>query len=182
VVLTTDILNWGGTCIAVLFGESDLTFDCGGHLIDGDDQAVDPDQGIAFYHGANNVVRNCRVSDFSSGILLWDATGHVVENSEAFSNGAGIDLGFANDSVLHANETTANYTGIHLENSNSNLLALNTACGNLTNDIWLESGAGNSGLSNRCDVANGWNDPGTTGCRTDCSTWLLYLPGVLRSS
>jgi parallel beta-helix repeat protein len=181
VVLTTDILEWGGTCVVLLFGESNVTFDCAGHLIDGDDQAIDPDQGIAFFHGASNVIRNCRVSDFSSGIYLGDATNHVVEDCEAFSNGAGIDLRFTAANTLQRNETRANFTGIYLENSDSSVLILNTACDNATQDIWLESGNGNNGLSNRCDLAVGWNDQGATGCSIDCSTWLIYLPGVLKS-
>lgn len=181
VVLTTDIVDWPGTCVALLFGESDLTFDCAGHLIDGDDVAIDPDQGIAFFHGANNVIRNCRVSDFSSGVYLWDATNHVVEDSETFSNGAGIDLGFANGTILRRNESETNFTGIHLENSDSNSVIGNTACDNSSQDIWLESGTGNSGLGNRCDTAVGWNDQGTTGCSFDCSTWLVYVPAVLRN-
>jgi parallel beta-helix repeat protein len=182
VVLTTDIVDWAGTCVSLLFGESDVIFDCAGHLIDGDDIAIDPDQGIAFFHGANNVIRNCRVSDFSSGIYLWDAANHVVEDSEAFSNGAGIDLGFTEATTLQGNETGTNVTGIHLGSSNSNTLVLNTACDNTYRDIWLESGTGNSGLGNRCDVAVGWSDQGTTGCSIDCSTWRIYLPGVLKSS
>jgi parallel beta-helix repeat protein len=182
VVLTTDIVDWPGTCVSLLFGESDLTFDCAGHLIDGDDIAIDPDHGVAFFHGTNNVIRDCRISDFSHGVYLWDATNHLVEDTVSFSNGAGIYLGYTTSSSLQRNETRDNGTGIHLEySSDSNLLLLNTACENTVNDIWLEGGSGNDGSNNRCDIANGWNDQGTTGCRFACGTWLVYVPGVLKN-
>ena len=98
VTLTADLLDVGGSCVVILLGESNVVFDCGGHTIDGDDIAIDPEQGIAMLHGTNNKIINCTVSDFSSGIYLAGVTNHTVVNNTTTSNGVGIDLGSSDSS------------------------------------------------------------------------------------
>jgi parallel beta-helix repeat protein len=178
--LTTDIIDHGGACIATVYGESDNTFDCDGHLIDGDDIAIDPEQGIALYHGSNNTIRNCRVSDFSIGILLQDATNQTVENSSMFSNGIGLKLNLATFSVIEGNTFEDNYTGISMYMADNSTLTGNRVCSNIITDFEVASTCGQSGTANQCNIPDGWNDDGTTGCTFPCWTCWLHLPIITR--
>jgi parallel beta-helix repeat protein len=181
VTLTTDLLNVGGSCVAIILGESDVVFDCNGHTIDGDDQAIDPDQGIVMMHGANNTVMNCTVSDFSSGIYLWDTTNHTVINNTTSSNGAGIHLGFTSGADTRDNVSNDNYTGILFENADSNAINTTVSCDNSVTDVSLDADStGNSGDNNTCDQPENWNDAGTTGCSRGCPVAFIYLPLVLK--
>ncbi|MBN1875336.1 MAG: right-handed parallel beta-helix repeat-containing protein [Anaerolineae bacterium] len=170
VTLTNDITNYGGACISLILGESDVTFDCDGHTIDGDDIAIDPESGIAMLHGDNNTIQNCTVSDFSRGIYIADVTNHTLSNNTLTSNGVGIELSYATGSTLENNVANDNYTGIHLSNSSSNAINTNIVCNNSVTDLKIETtSTGNGGDNNTCDVPDGWNDAGTTGCTYMCS-------------
>jgi parallel beta-helix repeat protein len=178
--LTVDLINQGGTCVATLLGESDNTFNCDGHIIDGDDVAIDPDQGIAFFHGTNNSVLNCVVTDFSSGIYLADAIGNTVENSEMRSNGIGLKLSLATFSIIEGNTIEDNYTGIYMYMADSSTLTGNRVCNNSVTDFDMSSTCGQSGTANQCNVPDGWNDDGTTGCTYPCWTCWIHMPLISR--
>ena len=169
VTLSTDLTNLAGGCISLPFGESDLVFDCAGHTIDGDDQAVDPENGISMYSGSNNTIMNCTVSDFSSGIHLGAATNHTVINDHLTSNGVGINLSNAHYNDVRDNTVDENNTGIRLTNANYNSIYSNVSCNNSVWDFYVDGGTGNSGDNNTCDVPDGWNDQGTTGCTYMCA-------------
>ncbi|MCA9998456.1 MAG: right-handed parallel beta-helix repeat-containing protein, partial [Anaerolineales bacterium] len=173
VILSNDILNQGGSCIGLVYGESNLTFDCNGHTIDGDDIAIDPENGIGMFHGSNNTIQNCTVSDFSYGIYLWDVTNHTLSNNVLLSNGAGLALNYADTSTVNNNTSSDNYTGILIDNdSDLNSINTNVVCNNSSTDFSLVSGSGsngNAGDNNTCNLPDGWNDSGTTGCTYLCS-------------
>jgi parallel beta-helix repeat protein len=170
VTLSTDLTNVGGHCISLALGESDVVFDCAGHTVDGDDQAIDPDHGIAMLHGDNNTIMNCTVSDFSTGIYLADATNHTVIDNHVTSNGVGIRLSFAHNNDVRNNTVDENVTtGIDISSSNYNAIYTNVSCNNSNWDFYLDSAIGNYGDENTCDVPDGWNDQGTTGCTYLCA-------------
>jgi len=182
VTLTRDLLNVGGSCVITILGESNVVFDCGGHTIDGDDIAIDPDEGIAMMHGTNNKIMNCTVSDFSSGIYLADATNHTVVNNTTTSNGAGIDLRVSDNNNIHTSTSNANYTGIKLADSDNNAINSNVVCDNIVLDFDLDaSSTGSTGDSNTCDRPGSWHDEGTTGCSYGCDVQHIYLPIALKN-
>nr|QNO54192.1 hypothetical protein HDCMKPKE_00001 [Methanosarcinales archaeon ANME-1 ERB7] len=169
VTLTTDITDHEGSCIGLIMGESNVVFDCGGHTIDGDDFAIDPEHGVNMMHGTGNTIKNCVISDFSDGIYLWGATDHEITGNTVISNDEGIEMGWSDSNTIDGNIVNENYNGIVLSNSNSNTIDSNTVCKNTNSDFLIESGTGNSGDENVCDRPHGWNDAGTTGCTDGCS-------------
>lgn len=96
--LTQDIINCAGTCID--FDGADLiTFDGGGHIIDGIDSYSY--YGIQLYtYACNNVVMNCTISDFRHGVYLFTASYNTIRNVTAVSN---VDSGIC---ILYSRETT----------------------------------------------------------------------------
>jgi len=125
VILTTDITDHAGNCIGLIMGESNVVFDCGGHTIDGDGFAIDPDHGVAMMHGTGNMIKNCVISDFSGGIYLWDATDHKITGNTVISNGEGIEMGWSDSNTIDGNIVNENHNGIRISNSNSNTINSN---------------------------------------------------------
>jgi len=84
VVLTEDITDWNCTCID--FADADaITFDGGGHTIDGT-RAI-PSYGIYLpQYSCTNVIMNCTVTDFWSGIYLFTAPYNVIQNITVHDN------------------------------------------------------------------------------------------------
>ncbi len=169
--LTTSINNHAGSCIGS--GSSDINdviFDCNGYTIDGDDIAIDPDVGIGLFGSSSNVtIRNCRVSDFSYGIDLWAGSGHDVHSNTLTSNGTGLLLGFSSNAVIANNTINDNYTGISIENATGSQIDQNVVCDNSFRDFDVSGGSSNSGDNNTCNVSDGWNDTGASGCTSLCS-------------
>jgi len=180
VKLTANLIGVGGSCVSLLFGESNVTFDCDYHCVTGDDIAIDPDNGIAFFHGSNNTIRNCLVGDFSGGIYLANAVNHTVENKWLISNSIGLYLSFASGTTVENNIMQENNSGIYLNNASSNTLTNNRVCYNTYHDFIVTSSTGNNGSRNQCLDPNGWNDTGTTGCEYPCWECWLHLPLIAR--
>ena len=82
VYLNTSIRNHSGTC--VIFGASNVTFDCQRHTIDGDDQSH-PNRvyGIYLNGKSGNMIKNCVITDFSDGIRLLDHSSNnkIINNN-----------------------------------------------------------------------------------------------------
>lgn len=189
VELTVDIVDQSGTCIDLTSGESDVEFDCAGHLIDGDELGVDPVQGIAMMHGSRVTVRSCRISDFDSGIYVVDATALNLADNHLISNRIGLDLSNAHGNDIVGNRVEGSSTGIKLSNSDDNTIHRNWSCGNLPWDIYLGyDSTGNLGTENTCEFTRYWNDLSIDGCTyacpffsdgfesADCSAWSESVP------
>lgn len=95
--LTQDITDCPGTCID--FGGADaITFDGGGHLIDG----IDSYSYYGIYlpsYSCNNIVTNITVSDFRHGVYLFTASHNKINNVTSVSN---VDSGIC---VLYSQDT-----------------------------------------------------------------------------
>ena len=169
VVLDTDIVDHAGDCIDLSSGESNVVFDCGGHLIDGDELGTDPVRGVYMMHGSGNTVRNCWIADFDSAIFVVDGAGMVFENNVLLSNRIGIDLSHADSNLIDGNIVRQSSTGIKISNSDNNTFSENVVCDNFPWDFYLASGTGNVGLDNICDSTWYWNDLGTTDCTFTCT-------------
>jgi len=189
VQLTTDIVDQSGTCIDLTSGESDVEFDCAGHLIDSDELGVDPVQGLAMMHGSRVTVRSCRISDFDSGIYVVDATALNLADNHLISNRIGLDLSNAHENEIAGNRVEGSSTGIKLSNSDDNTIHRNWSCGNFPWDIYLGyDSTGNLGTENTCEFTRYWNDLSIDGCTyacpffsdgfesADCSAWSESVP------
>jgi hypothetical protein len=169
VILNTDITDHAGHCIRLYSGVNDVTFDCDGHLIDGDDFAIDPEYGVYMSGGTGNEIVNCTISDFSSAILLHWATGHAITSNTLVSNNIGIELSHSSTTDLQNNVSVANNIGILLDESDSNTANSNSTCHNTTKDFSVYLSSGNFGTANVCDVPGGWSDAKVSGCSLACS-------------
>jgi parallel beta-helix repeat protein len=169
VLLDTDIVDHAGDCIDLSSGTSNVVFDCGGRLIDGDELGIDPVRGISVMHGSGNTVRNCRVSDFDSGIFVVNGIGMAIEHNILTSNRVGIDLSHADSNLINGNTVRESSTGIKISNSDNNTFSGNVVCDNFPWDFYLASGTSNVGLDNICDITWFWNDFETTDCMLSCT-------------
>jgi parallel beta-helix repeat protein len=171
VTLAADLLNIEGPCISLL-AATDVTFDCAGHTIDGDDAWMDTDWGIGITGPSNDniTVRNCTISDFDRGIQIAGGGNHTVHDNHFTSNSVGIDIGSSGTNDLHANTVDGNTAeGIYLHNATDSSVNNNIVCDNTNLDFELTGGSGNTGDNNTCDKPDGWNDQGTTGCTSLCA-------------
>ncbi|ODS37640.1 MAG: hypothetical protein A7315_03925 [Candidatus Altiarchaeales archaeon WOR_SM1_79] len=143
VKLTADIINHSGTCINNPENFTNKTFDCWGHIIDGDGSGTD--YGLYLNGKSNNTIRNCVISDFDYGIYLYSSSNNTLQGNEILNNSVGI------------------YSSNSSSTINSNFVCRNT---NLDFDSsnWLSS----SGYNNTCDNPDGWNDTNTIGCTYAC--------------
>jgi parallel beta-helix repeat protein len=190
VLLTQDITDHSGSCIN--FGAGDVIFDCDGHTLDGNDTFGD---GISVYGYSGNTVRNCTVTDFYDGIYLYGADSTTLDHNTVSSNtsngiylfnsdsnsilssdvgantGYGLLLSSSSDhNQLSANKLRCNSQGIGFVDSGDNTVNASTICSAPGHDFESDGySPNNSGSSNRCDMPNGWNDGGTTGCTTPCN-------------
>lgn len=169
VQLDADILDHPGTCISLDQAESNVVFDCAGHLIDGDGLWVNPVRGIALMHGTGNTVKNCTITDFSSAIYLVETTDVWVLDNVLQSNNIGVDLSNASDNFINGNTISGSVSGIKLSNSGDNLLESNRVCDNYPWDIYFASGLDNEGYENTCNVTYYWNDFGSMDCTYTCA-------------
>ena len=107
VMLTADITNHDGDCIE-FNGTDGVTFDCGGHTIEGDGDF----DGSGIYlsrDSDDNRIKNCEISDFRSGIYLFCSSNNTLQNLTSYSNDDGIkilygDSNTVRDSVAHEND------------------------------------------------------------------------------
>ncbi|MFN3527962.1 MAG: NosD domain-containing protein, partial [Candidatus Altarchaeaceae archaeon] len=95
VKLTTDIINYSGTCIDNPTNFNNKIFDCRGHKIDGSSW-WDYHKRWHHYYGIylngkqNNTIRNCIITDFDCGIYLFSSSNNTLIGNNASSNDIGI--------------------------------------------------------------------------------------------
>ena len=135
VMLASNIMQHAGTCI--VFGASNVVFDGGGYVIDGDD--LGSDSGITMSGRSGNTVRNCTVQDFQHGISLYNSSNNTVEKNTTKSNSSnGIYLSGSASNHLYTNQARDNGTGINLSSSASNQLYNNDVTANKSVGIRLD--------------------------------------------
>ena len=134
--LTADITDYTNTCIE--WGNSDITFDCQGHMISGDDTILD--HGIYLNGKSGNIIKNCVITDFHSGIRLEHSSNNIILNNTLISNDwEGIDIySSSKNNTLMDNIAISNrIAGISLYTSPNNILANNIMVNNSHNfGIW----------------------------------------------
>ncbi|ODS37430.1 hypothetical protein BEH94_06210 [Candidatus Altiarchaeales archaeon WOR_SM1_SCG] len=189
--LTTNLTNQPGTCINNPENFNNKTFDCQGHMIDGNGIYDEwPDIGIYLNEKSGNIIRSCIITNFEYGISLrYSSNNDTLINNTANSNYHGIHLssssnntvlnntlnnnsiGFymnsSSNSLVERNRILNNNIGIYSENSNSTTNS-NFACRNTNLDFNSSDWFLSSGDNNTCDNPDRWNDANTTGCTYVC--------------
>lgn len=168
VELAADITEHEGVCIGLNFGESNLTFDCNGYLIDGDGVDSNPDQAVLIRHGSDITITNCLISDFSTGIFMVDTTNNTVSNNLFYSNRIAIEVTHAESNLICENTISHSSTGIKISDSNYNQLDSNFICDNEIWDIYFANGKENIGEGNTCEKTSFWVEGESPGCTFAC--------------
>ena len=144
--LTADIIN-SSTSKCINITANNVTLDCQGHLIDGDDSAM---YGIYIYRDSqqttNITIKNCVVTDWdSANIYLKYANGNTITNVTSNSSPSnGIYLySSSSNTITNITTNSNNEKGIHLYSSSSNIFTNITANYNILDGILLESSSSN---------------------------------------
>lgn len=133
----------------LIIGASDITLDCAGRFIDGDNTGL----GIGIYLDNKDgvTIKNCNVQEFYHGIALYQSSyNNLTGNTANDNDGDGVFLYTSSYNNLIAN--TANYNGANgffvAFNSNNNALTGNTANYNGWDGIYLAESSYNDVTSN----------------------------------
>ncbi|RLI90746.1 MAG: hypothetical protein DRO95_05610, partial [Candidatus Altiarchaeales archaeon] len=154
--LTADIINSSQSqCINI--SANNVTLDCQGHLIDGDDNLGK--YGIYINRTssviANITIRNCNIEDWNIGIFINKANTNTLENLDVSSNFLGIYISNSNYNNL-SNIITDNssYHGIVLNIANYNNFSNVTSNNNTQDGISI---LGNSSCNTFVNVSVQFN-------------------------
>jgi parallel beta-helix repeat protein len=139
--------NVSGTCIS-FGGKDNLTFDCLGNTIDGDD--TDLDYGIWLNQTGdgsnNNTIRNCVVTDFAYGLYLQSSSSNALTNITANSNSES-GLGLLSSSGNGLTNIVSNenlFYGLYLGYSSNNTLQNIIANSNSNYGLIIQVGSNNT--------------------------------------
>ncbi|MBU3905349.1 MAG: right-handed parallel beta-helix repeat-containing protein [Nanoarchaeota archaeon] len=147
-VLNTTYLNMSistvSTCINTPENFTNITFDCQGYSIDGDDGGGD--SGIYIDGKNNNTIQNCIITDFWSNIILYNSTNNSIINNTANSGGGVNNQGIydwkGGNSTFINNTANSNAFGIWIRSGNSTLIN-NTANSNSDTGIYIQYSVSN---------------------------------------
>lgn len=99
VVLTADITDCEGTCIDFA-GKDGITFDGGGHTIDGTREIQSYGIWLPAY-SCTNVIKNVTITDFWDGIYLFTSSYNNIQNVTSYNNrDTGITLLYGRNNTL----------------------------------------------------------------------------------
>ncbi len=156
IYLQNDLTGITGPC--VLFGASNVTFDCQGHTIAGDHPG-EFSYGICMVGRNGNTIRNCTVSGFETGISLMSSNNsYLISNTVRSNSPYGIRLQESDGNDLSGNSLTQNQIGVDLISADSNAFANNVICKQIKQDIYGSNAtAGNTRSGDKCDFIYNWN-------------------------
>ncbi|MFC7078979.1 right-handed parallel beta-helix repeat-containing protein [Halorussus caseinilyticus] len=121
-VLTSDIENGGKTAISkacIEITADGVTFDGGGHLVDG--RGVSHTKGVAVAGAEGVTIRNVSVADWHSGVLVTEGSSATVRNVETFSNAYGVRLENATGATVENSTISDNLVGVSAAGENVTL-------------------------------------------------------------
>lgn len=186
----------------LIIGADGIVIDGNGYAITtgahGDEEGIHND-------GCDRVtIKNLRISGFCFGIYWRDAdNGNIMDNSIDYHQGSGIWLfasscnnitrnsidysdsgqgiflsSAANRNTIRDNEImTVTGRGVNIDGSNENELRDNRVCGNARGDVVVESGSGNMGSNNTCEIAKGYSDSDSSPCTHSCPSCEIRSAG-----
>jgi len=148
--LTADIIN-SSTSYCINISANNVTLDCQGHLIDGDDLA---DYGIWIYRSVeettNITIKNCIVKDWdTANIHLENADeNNIVNVTSSSSPDYGIYLRFSFFNIFSNITVNSNDAGINLKTSSSNTFRDITSSSNTHYGIIIYANSDNNTIAN----------------------------------
>jgi parallel beta-helix repeat protein len=161
-----------------------------GIVIDGNGYAITTDvrgdeEGIHNVGCDRVTIKNLRISGFCFGIYFKGAdNGNIMDNSIDYHQGSGIWLFTSSHNNVTGNiiDYSDGGHGILLSsaanrNTNENELHDNRVCGNARGDVVIESGSGNLGSNNTCEIAKGYSDSDGSPCTHPCPSCELQSAG-----
>lgn len=162
-LLTADIID-SSTSVCINIAADNVTFDCQGHTVDGDDVAG---YGIQLYRAVNTTtnvtIQNCTVSDWrTTNIYIGRSNGNTINNVTSLSSfpyspgtyGYGIYLGSDSNVLTNVTTNSNDADGIYGWASDFNNFTGVTANFNGDNGIRILSGSSNT-LTNITANSNG---------------------------
>jgi len=143
-ILTADISNQNGNCFTI--DADNITFDCQGNLIDGDDSGTD--RGIHLNGKTNVTIKNCVLTDFQYGLWIQSSSSNNFTNITSNSNfQRGIYIyDNSNNNILTDIVTNSNNRGTQIHSSSNNTLTNIVANENYENGQFFSSGRGGRGI------------------------------------
>jgi len=136
-------LSTTGTCITIT--SSDVTLDCQGFNIDGDDSGTDYGINVSGTSGSeftNITINNCNITDFERGIYFTYVDNSSIDNSSSNSNlNYGIFLDSADSNNLTNVTTNLNTWGIGIFFADLNTIINSTANSNGISGVDFVSGS-----------------------------------------
>jgi len=151
---------------------NNITLDCQGYTIDGDDYLAR----IAIWiyrsspENTNITIKNCIISDYGDGVYLYNANNNTIANTTSKSNrGYDLEIGYYG-------------YGIHLYNSSDNRVINCMANSNHDDGIYLEDSSGNeivncTANSNHDDGIYLYNSPNNeiVNCTANSNCYGIHL-------
>jgi len=135
IILTQDLLNCPGD--GIIIGADDITLDCNGHMIQGDDDWMG--DGVYVFEKEGATIKNCEIEGFRYATYMFHGLNHLVKNNILNENKYGIMSIDMSGSELIKNTITNNeYRGIRISDlSDNNIIKDNILIDNLDYGIHL---------------------------------------------
>jgi len=112
------------TSSCFVIGADNITFDCDGYTIDGDDLGTN--KGIYNNDHDNVTIQECNVTDFYYGIYFYErASNCTIINNTIFSNNRGLYLYSAFNTSVINNNFTSNNRGLHFFHGDNSTITNN---------------------------------------------------------
>jgi len=171
---TVAVSDYVGSCIDNPEGFNNKVFDCQGNTLNGDGSGSD--FGIILDDKTGNTIQNCVVTGFGEGLdLRGGSTGNnLVDNTASGNTVHGIYVGHSSGNTLTGNTASNNQrlglyvVGFDYANTiYDNIFCNNDQMGGGFEDI-RDLSTVLSGINNRCDSTDGYDDTGAVGCTYSC--------------
>jgi parallel beta-helix repeat protein len=154
---------WNATSSCMNIAANNVTLNCRGYTIDGDDSGVD--YGVYLNGKSNNTIKNCIVTDFSNGIYLFNSLNTNITNNIVSSNNYGIYIQSNSNNIIAKNTAKNKVFGTRLYSGSYNTIGNNTVTSN-TYGIYLYSSSNNLIYNNHFNNSINAYDSGTNSWNT----------------
>lgn len=135
-VLENDLINCHGSGLGL--GANDITLDCAGHTVDGDN--VVGGFGIYSQNWGGVTIKNCNINEFEVGILvIYNSGNSILDNNITNAGAIGIVIGAeSDDNVVRGNNIENSVIwGIMINRSSYNVISNNNLISNIYG-VWLQ--------------------------------------------
>ncbi|MEM4153145.1 MAG: NosD domain-containing protein [Candidatus Pacearchaeota archaeon] len=133
VILEQDIFDHVGRCIDNPENFNNKIFNCNYHFIIGNGY-----EGIYLENKHGNIIKNCKISNFSQAIFLLHVSDSLLEKNELNFNGVGVYSVYSDNNEIIENIANNNTYGFYLMSSSNNRIIKNEAKYNVYYGIFYD--------------------------------------------